>query len=418
MRAFVEAVGRGASRCRSSCPGCSTTTASSTRATPAPCWASACPSSTTRRIAGADRLRRLQDVSRDHDSIRRLLVANRGEIARRVFAHLPPPRHRDRRRPLRRRRRRCRSSPRPTRRAPAGQRPGRDLPARRPAPRRRPGAPAPTRSTPATASSPRTPTSPAPCIDAGLTWVGPAAGVDRGDGLKIAAKKLMAAAGVPVLDDARPGDRHRGRPARCWSRRRPAAAAAACASCARLADLPGRDRGGAGRGGVGVRRRHGLRRAVRRARPARRGAGRRPTAHGDVLVLGERDCSIQRRHQKVVEEAPAPGLPDDDPRRAARRRRERPRRAIGYAGAGTVEFLVRRRGRDALLLPGDEHPAPGRAPGHRAVTGVDLVELQLAVAEGRDRARRRRRRDRTATRSRSGSTPRTRPPTGSRRAGR
>ena len=180
LRAYVE--GRSRSRaCRSSSPGWCTTTGSSTRATPAPSSASACPSSRTdpSRAPTASASSGCECMA---DQSRACLVANRGEIARRVFRDLPRPRHRDRRGALRRRRRACRSSRRPT--SPYGC-PG----TLRPRPtcaatwssRRRAG-PAPTPSTPATASSPRTPTSPAPVHRRGADLGRPDAGVDGADG--------------------------------------------------------------------------------------------------------------------------------------------------------------------------------------------------------------------------------------------
>ena len=86
-----------------------------------------------------------------------------------------------------------------------------------------------------------------------------------------------------------------------------------------------------------------------------------PTAR--CLYLGERECSIQRRHQKVIEEAPSPFL-DAKTRAAMGEQAVALAKAVGYRSAGTVEFIVDRQAQ--LLLPGDEHPAPGRASGDRA----------------------------------------------------
>ena len=246
---------------------------------------------------------------------------------------------------------------------------------------------------------------------AGLVWVGPIAGVDRAMGSKIEAKRIMAAAGVPVLRGAGRADRggppaagqglRRGRRPRHADRAHPRRPAR-------------RDREGLGRGGVRVRRRHRLRRAVRRGGPARRGPGarsprRRPGA----------------RRARLLDPAPAPeggrggagaAAAGRSPGPRCTRRPGPPRPAIDYRGAGTVEFLYDV-DKDSLLLPGDEHPPPGRAPGHRA--GLRRRPRRPPARRGGGPVPRRARgRARcSGTPSRCGSTPRTPPPTGSRRAG-
>ncbi|MFD7829209.1 acetyl/propionyl/methylcrotonyl-CoA carboxylase subunit alpha [Kitasatospora sp. NPDC059803] len=212
-------------------------------------------------------------------------------------------------------------------------------------------------------------------LDAGLVWVGPPPAAIAAMGSKTAAKRLMAAAGVPVLD---------------------------ALTDPTEADLPLLVKAAAGGGGRGMRVVRTLAElpgelAAARAEAAKAfgsdevfcerylPAGRHvevqllADAHGTVWAVGDRDCSLQRRHQKVIEEAPAPGLPEAV-RAGLHAAAVSAARAIGYTGAGTAEFMLGEDGRFHFLEMNTrlqvEHPVT------EAVTGLDLVALQLAVAEG------------------------------------
>ncbi|NGO73735.1 biotin carboxylase N-terminal domain-containing protein, partial [Streptomyces boncukensis] len=211
--------------------------------------------------------------------------------------------------------------------------------------------------------------------EAGLVWIGPPPAAIEAMASKTRAKRLMAQAGVPLLA---PLDR----PAEA----RPPLLVKAAA-------------GGGGRGMRVVRDPAALEAELAAARAEAAAAfgdgevfvepyverGRHvevqvlADAHGAVWTLGTRDCSLQRRHQKVIEEAPAPGL-DADRERELCGYAQRAARAVGYTGAGTVEFLLDAEGSAYFLEMNTrlqvEHPVT------ELVYGLDLVAWQLRIADG------------------------------------
>jgi propionyl-CoA carboxylase alpha chain len=215
-------------------------------------------------------------------------------------------------------------------------------------------------------------------LGAGLTWVGPAPDSIERMGSKVESKKLMEAAGVPVLGNLTP-------------------------ETATEADLPLLVKASAGGGGRGMRI---VRTLADLPAEIEKAAAEAESAFGDgtvfvepyvehgrhvevqvvghaagVLVLGERDCSIQRRHQKVVEETPAPGLAEKT-RRALHGAAHAAAAAIDYLGAGTVEFLVDARDTRRFWFLEMNTRLQVEHPVTELVYGVDLVRLQLEVAEG------------------------------------
>jgi propionyl-CoA carboxylase alpha chain len=222
--------------------------------------------------------------------------------------------------------------------------------------------------------------------EAGLTFIGPPAEAIRRMGSKIEAKAVMAAAGVPVI----PGISGAGLDDR------------ALAAEARKLGFPVLVKASAGGGGKGmrvVRDEAGLADALAAARREAASAFGDDTllleryleaprhveiqifgdAHGAVIHLGERECSIQRRYQKILEEAPSPAV-DAKLRARMGAAAVAAGKAIGYVGAGTVELLLDRDGTFYFLEVNTrlqvEHPVT------EAITGLDLVRLQIQVARG------------------------------------
>jgi acetyl-CoA/propionyl-CoA carboxylase, biotin carboxylase, biotin carboxyl carrier protein len=226
------------------------------------------------------------------------------------------------------------------------------------------------------------------CAAAGLVFIGPPVAAIEAMGDKIRAKQTVAAAGVPVV----PG------------RTEPGMDDDAVAAAALEVGFPALLKPSAGGGGKGmrvVRSAAELPEEIAAARREARGAFGDDTllverylgrgrhievqvfgdAHGGVVHLGERECSLQRRHQKVIEEAPSPLLTPEQRDRMGRAAVEAAR-AVGYTGAGTVEFIVDADSPDDFFFLEMNTRLQVEHPVTEAVTGLDLVELQVRVAAG------------------------------------
>ena len=225
----------------------------------------------------------------------------------------------------------------------------------------------------------------AACLDAGLVFVGPTAGMIRLMGSKSGSKMLMEKAGVPLV----PG--YHGE----------AQDEATLASAADRIGFPVLVKASAGGGGRGMRIVHSageLAAAITSAKREAKGAFgddrmliekfvENPRhievqvigdSHGNLLSLFERECTLQRRHQKVIEEAPSPTL-DAVQREAVCAAARKAAAAVDYVGAGTIEFVSN--GKDVFFIEMNtrlqvEHPVT------ELITGIDLVEWQLRVAFG------------------------------------
>jgi len=227
------------------------------------------------------------------------------------------------------------------------------------------------------------------CNQAGLVFIGPTSAAIQAMGLKAASKQLMEKAGVPLVPGYHGADQD----------------AALLAREAQRIGFPVLIKASAGGGGKGMRIVHQFvdfaEALASCQREARHSFGdeavliekyvQRPRhieiqvfgdTQGQVIHLHERDCSVQRRHQKVLEESPAPGLsPELRERMGAAA--VSAAKAVNYVGAGTVEFIVEQseRGMEFFFMEMNtrlqvEHPVT------EAVTGLDLVEWQLRIAAG------------------------------------
>jgi acetyl-CoA carboxylase biotin carboxylase subunit len=224
-------------------------------------------------------------------------------------------------------------------------------------------------------------------IDAGLGWVGPSPAAITAMGDKISARNLMADAGVPVAAGTR----------------EPVNDVEAALAAAREIGYPLMVKAAAGGGGIGMGVAHdddGLRVAFETARTRAERFFGSPSIllesyianarhveiqvlglnSGRVVALGDRDCSVQRRHQKVAEESPSPGV-SDELRRRMLTGAVLAGEAVGYRNAGTVECLVDPVSQDYVFLEMNtrlqvEHPVT------ELVTGIDLVQEQLLITAG------------------------------------
>ena len=226
----------------------------------------------------------------------------------------------------------------------------------------------------------------ADCARAGVVFIGPPPAAIAAMGSKSAAKTIMARAGVPVVPGYHDDDQDPALLAR---------------EAARIG-FPVLIKATAGGGGKGMKvaasaaEFAGALASAQREAKASFGDDRMlverylraprhieiqvfADTHGNVVHLFERDCSVQRRHQKVLEEAPAPGM-DAERRRAMGDAATAAAKAIGYVGAGTVEFIAEQDGTFYFMEMNTrlqvEHPVT------EMITGLDLVEWQLRVAAG------------------------------------
>ncbi|PNG21678.1 acetyl/propionyl/methylcrotonyl-CoA carboxylase subunit alpha [Streptomyces cahuitamycinicus] len=221
------------------------------------------------------------------------------------------------------------------------------------------------------------------CAEAGLVFIGPPADAIALMGDKIRAKETVQAAGVPVVPGGRDPD---------------------LAEAARALGAPVLLKPSAGGGGKGMRLVRDLTRLEDEIASARREARAsfgddtllverwidRPRhieiqvladGHGNVVHLGERECSLQRRHQKIIEEAPSVLL-DEQTRAAMGEAAVQAARSCGYRGAGTVEFIVPGTDPSSYYFMEMNTRLQVEHPVTELITGLDLVEWQLRVAAG------------------------------------
>ena len=226
------------------------------------------------------------------------------------------------------------------------------------------------------------------CAAAGLVFIGPPATAIEAMGDKIRAKQTVGAAGVPVV----PGRSESGM------------SDADLVEAAAEVGYPVLVKPSAGGGGKGMRRVESaadLPAALESARREARGSFGDDTllierfvanprhieiqvladAHGTVIHLGERECSLQRRHQKIIEEAPSPLL-DEAARERMGAAAVEAARSVGYTGAGTVEFIVSTDAPDEFFFMEMNTRLQVEHPVTELVTGIDLVERQVRVAAG------------------------------------
>ncbi|ELS53512.1 acetyl/propionyl/methylcrotonyl-CoA carboxylase subunit alpha [Streptomyces viridochromogenes] len=226
------------------------------------------------------------------------------------------------------------------------------------------------------------------CTDAGLVFIGPPADAISLMGDKIRAKETVKAAGVPVV----PGSSGSG------------LTDAELADAAREIGMPVLLKPSAGGGGKGMRLVRDAERLADEIAAARREARAsfgddallverwidRPRhieiqvladGHGNVVHLGERECSLQRRHQKIIEEAPSVLL-DEETRAAMGEAAVQAARSCGYRGAGTVEFIVPGGDPSSYYFMEMNTRLQVEHPVTELITGLDLVEWQLRVAAG------------------------------------